>query len=73
LTWALIGILALWLLFTSMHRIAAEERGVVTPWPLQLHAVAGFGLALPSPIDRVQKVNVEKFGTKISGLRRKRR
>jgi membrane protease subunit HflK len=62
LTWALIGILALWLLFTSMHRIAAEERGVVTRFGRYSYTLSpGFGLTLPSPIDRVQKVNVEEI------------
>ena len=28
--WALAGFVLLWLLFTTMHRIAPEERGVVT-------------------------------------------
>ena len=59
LTWALLGMLALWLLFTSMHRIAAEERGVVTRFGRYSYTLSpGFGLTLPSPIDRVQKVNV---------------
>ena len=58
-TWALLGIAALWLLFTTMHRIAGEERGVVTRFGRYSHTLnPGIGLTLPSPIDRVQKVNV---------------
>jgi membrane protease subunit HflK len=60
--WGLIGFLTLWLLFTSMHRIAAEERGVVTRFGRYSYTLSpGFGLTLPSPIDRVQKVNVEEI------------
>ena len=52
--------LALWLLFTTMHRIAPEERGVVTRFGRYSHTLSpGIGLTLPSPIDRVQKINVE--------------
>ena len=60
--WAVIAVVAVWLLFTSMHRIAAEERGVVTRFGRYSHTLSpGFGLTLPSPIDRVQKVNVEEI------------
>ena len=42
-----------------MHRIAGEERGVVTRFGRYSHTLTpGIGLTLPSPIDRVQKVNV---------------
>ena len=52
----------LWLLFTTMHRIAPEERGVVTRFGRYSHTLSpGIGLTLPSPIDRVQKVNVEEI------------
>ncbi|QDP19200.1 FtsH protease activity modulator HflK [Sphingomonas xanthus] len=60
--WAIIGIATLWLLFTTMHRIAPEERGVVTRFGRYSHTLSpGIGLTLPSPIDRVQKVNVEEI------------
>jgi membrane protease subunit HflK len=59
ISWALIAIVTLWLLFTTMHRIAGEERGVVTRFGRYSHTLSpGIGLTLPSPIDRVQKVNV---------------
>jgi membrane protease subunit HflK len=62
LAWAAIAIVALWLVITSMHRIAAEERGVVTRFGRYSHTLSpGFGLTLPSPIDRVEKVNVEEI------------
>jgi membrane protease subunit HflK len=60
--WGLIGFVLLWLLFTTMHRIAPEERGVVTRFGRYSHTLApGIGLTLPSPIDRVAKVDVENI------------
>ncbi|HXG81199.1 MAG TPA: FtsH protease activity modulator HflK [Sphingomicrobium sp.] len=62
LLWALIGVAALWLVFTSMHLIAPEERGVVTRFGRYSSTLSpGISLTLPSPIDRVQKVNVEEI------------
>ena len=41
---------------------APEERGVVTRFGRYSHSLSpGIGLTLPSPIDRVQKVNVEEI------------
>ena len=52
--------LPLWLLFTTMHSISGQERGVVTRFGRYSHTLSpGIGLTLPSPIDRVQKINVE--------------
>ena len=60
--WGAIGLAALWFLFTTMHVIAPEERGVVTRFGRYSHTLGpGVGLTLPSPIDRVQKVNVEEI------------
>jgi modulator of FtsH protease HflK len=60
--WGVIGFLVLWLVFTSFHRIAPEERGVVTRFGRYSHTLSpGIGLTLPSPIDRVQKVDVENI------------
>jgi len=60
LMWAIIGIAALWFLFTTMHSISGQERGVVTRFGRYSHTLSpGVGLTLPSPIDRVQKINVE--------------
>jgi modulator of FtsH protease HflK len=58
--WAVIAIAALWFLFTTMHSISGQERGVVTRFGRYSHTLSpGVGLTLPSPIDRVQKINVE--------------
>jgi modulator of FtsH protease HflK len=60
--WAAIGVALLWLIFTSMHLIAPEERGVVTRFGRYSSTLSpGISLTLPSPIDRVQKVNVEEI------------
>jgi membrane protease subunit HflK len=62
LLWALIAVVVIWLLFTTMHLIAPEERGVVTRFGRYSHTLSpGISLTLPSPIDRVQKVNVEEI------------
>jgi membrane protease subunit HflK len=57
-----LGIVALWLLFTSFHRIDAQERGVVTRFGRYSHTLQpGISMTLPAPIDRVQTVNVENI------------
>ena len=62
LLWAAIGIASLWLIFTSTHLIAPEEQGVVTRFGRYSHTLQpGIGLTLPSPVDRVQKVNVAEI------------
>ena len=60
LYWGLAAFVLLWLLFTTMHRIAPGERGVVTRLGGYSRTLSpGIGLTLPSPLDRVQKVDVE--------------
>ena len=60
--WALLGLTALWLLFTTVHSIAPEQRGVVTRFGRYSHTLSpGVGITLPSPIDRVTKVDVENI------------
>jgi membrane protease subunit HflK len=60
--WALAAVVLLWLLFTTMHRIAPEERGVVTTFGKYSHTLdPGIGLTLPWPIQDVQKVDVENI------------
>ena len=56
--------LVLWLLFTSIHRIGPEERGVITRFGNYAGTLGpGIGFTLPTPIDRVQKVDVEAIRT----------
>jgi membrane protease subunit HflK len=62
--WALVGLLVVWLVFTTMHRIAPEERGVVTRVGRYSHTLGpGIGFTLPAPFDRVQKIDVENIRT----------
>jgi membrane protease subunit HflK len=64
-----IGILLLlWILFTSMHLIGPQERGVITRFGRYAGTLSpGMGLTLPSPIDRVAKVDVEEIRTQDIG------
>ncbi|HEX8400417.1 MAG TPA: FtsH protease activity modulator HflK [Allosphingosinicella sp.] len=56
--------LLLWLLFTSIHRIGPQENGVLTRFGSYVSTMQpGISFSLPSPIDRVQKVDVEEIRT----------
>ena len=60
IAWAVAAILALWLVSTSFHSIAPAERGVVTRFGRYVATLTpGVGITLPSPIDRVRKVDVD--------------
>jgi membrane protease subunit HflK len=52
----------LWLLFTTFHRIAPEERGVVTQLGRYSRTLGpGIGFTLPAPFERVEKIDVENI------------
>ena len=60
--WGAVGVLAMWLIFTSFHSIEPGERGVVTRFGRYVYTLGpGVGLTLPSPLESVQKVDVEKI------------
>jgi membrane protease subunit HflK len=60
--WAFVALVVLWLLFTSFHSIAPGQRGVVTRFGRYSSTLGpGIGLTLPSPIDRVKKIDVENI------------
>ncbi len=60
--WGIIGLLTLWLLATSFHLVAPGERGVVTQFGRYSRTLGpGVGLTLPSPIERVKKIDVENI------------
>ncbi|MEN3972097.1 FtsH protease activity modulator HflK [Sphingomicrobium sp. XHP0235] len=60
--WAIIALVLVLLLFSSVHRIAPEERGVVTRFGRYIDTLSpGIGITLPAPIDRVEKVNIEQI------------
>lgn len=64
LLWGVFAFFLLWLVLTTMHRIAPEERGVVTRLGRYSHTLGpGIGITLPAPIDRVQKIDVENIRT----------
>jgi len=60
--WAIVVLVVLWLLFTSMHSIAPGQRGVVTRFGRYSSTLGpGISFTLPSPIDRVKKIDVENI------------
>ena len=62
--WALLAFVAIWLIFTSTHSISPSERGVVTRFGRYSYTLGpGVGWTLPSPIDRVKKVDVASIRT----------
>ena len=64
LMWGVIGVVALWLVFTSFHVIAPEQRGVITRFGAYAGTLEpGVGITFPYPIDRVEKLDVNNIRT----------
>lgn len=62
--WTILGVLCLWLVFTSTHSIEPGQRGVVTRFGRYVYTLSpGVGMTLPSPIERVKKIDVETIRT----------
>jgi membrane protease subunit HflK len=60
--WGALGLLAVWLVFTSFHSISPSQRGVVTQFGRYSRTLSpGVGLTLPSPIEKVRKIDVENI------------
>jgi len=60
--WAVIGFVLIWLVFTSTHSISPGQRGVVTRFGRYGYTLGpGLGWTLPSHIERVKKIDVEKI------------
>jgi len=60
--YGLIAFLALWILFTSVHRIGPQEKGVVTIFGRYSNTLdPGVGFSLPYPFGSVRKLNVEEI------------
>lgn len=58
------GLVALWLVFTSVHILDAGEEGVVTRLGSYSRTMGpGFQFSLPSPLERVQKVSTLEIRT----------
>jgi membrane protease subunit HflK len=59
-----LGFIAVWLIFTSVHSISPGQRGVVTRFGRYSATLGpGVSMTLPSPIDRVTKIDVENIRT----------
>jgi modulator of FtsH protease HflK len=62
LWWAVIAVVCLWLVFTSVHSISPGQRGVVSRFGRYSSTLGpGVGITLPSPVDRVKKIDVENI------------
>jgi membrane protease subunit HflK len=60
--WAIIAFVLIWLVWTSFHAISPGQRGVVTRFGRYSSTLGpGVSLTLPSPIDRVTKIDVENI------------
>jgi membrane protease subunit HflK len=62
--YGLAAFLVLWVIFTSFHRIGPQERGVVTFFGEYSRTLGpGIGFSLPSPVESVEKIDVEEIRT----------
>jgi membrane protease subunit HflK len=60
--WAVLALILVWLVFTSVHSISPGQRGVVTRFGRYSSTLGpGVSFTLPSPIDRVKKIDVENI------------
>lgn len=63
--WAVGGILLLWILWTSSHRIDPQERGVITRLGSYAGTLGpGMRFSFPAPIDVVTKIDIEEIRVK---------
>ncbi|HUG45439.1 MAG TPA: FtsH protease activity modulator HflK [Sphingomicrobium sp.] len=64
IVWGIVGLAVLWVIFTSFHSIAPEQRGVVTRFGRYVDTMGpGINLTLPAPIHRVEKIDVNNIRT----------
>lgn len=64
IVWGLLALVVLWIALTSFHVVSPSERGVVTRFGRYSHTLtSGVSLTLPSPIERVQSIDVENIRT----------
>ena len=62
IAWAIAALIVVWLVFTSFHSISPAQRGVVLQFGRYSRTLGpGVGLTLPSPIERVKKIDVENI------------
>ena len=64
IVWGVLAFIAAWLVFTSFHSVSPGQRGVVSRFGRYSATLGpGVSLTLPSPIDRVKKIDVENIRT----------
>jgi membrane protease subunit HflK len=62
--WGVIGLVLIWLVFTSTHAISPGQRGVVTTVGRYSRTLGpGVSFTLPAPLERVTKLDVENIRT----------
>ena len=60
--WGIAGFVLIWLVFTSTHSISPGQRGVVSQLGRYSRTLGpGVSFTLPSPIERVKKIDVENI------------
>ena len=64
IVWGVVGLVTLFLLFSTFHTISPGQRGVVTQFGRYAYTLSpGVGLTLPWPIHSVDKIDVENIRT----------
>ena len=59
-----IGLVVLWLVFTSFHRLGPEQEGVITQLGKYSRTVGpGIQFTLPAPLENIQKVDTKQIQT----------
>lgn len=60
----LVGFIAIWLVWTSVHRLGPEQEGVVTFFGKYARtAQPGISFTLPAPLERMQKIDTKQIQT----------
>ena len=60
--WVVLGVILLWLAFTTAHTIGPQQRGVVTRFGKYVSTLQpGLGFSLPAPLDVVRKLDVDNI------------
>jgi membrane protease subunit HflK len=60
--WGIVGLVLIWLVFTSTHAISPGQRGVVTQFGRYSRTLGpGVSFTLPTPMERVKKIDVENI------------
>ena len=58
------GLVALWLVWTSVHRLGPEQEGVITQLGKYYNTIGpGISLTLPAPFQRIEKIDTKQIQT----------